>query len=80
MEQYKFKPYYIANILGLLVIIVLIIGIISKLLSIKEIITFSLICSLCFVISFDIKKERFNKNPVEFPFKYGLYIVLFGLL
>lgn len=80
MRYLKFKPEYISMSIGFLLGIVLLIGIISKLFSIIDIATFSLIITLLFVFSSDIKKGTF-KNPInKLSVKYGVYIGLFCLL
>ncbi len=80
MKLFKFKPEFIPNFIGFLLGGVLLLGIISKMFSIKEIVTFSLVISLLFVFSSDIKKRTFKKEKNKLPVKYGVYIGLFCLL
>lgn len=78
--HFMFKPEYVSNFIGFLLGVVLLTGIISKMFSIKEIVTFSIIISLLFVCSSDIKKGTFKKEKNKFSVKYGIYIGLFCLL
>lgn len=80
MRYLTFKPEYISISIGFLLGIVLLIGIISKLFSIIDIATVSLIISLLFVFSSDIKKGTFNNQKNKLSVKYGIYIGLFCLL
>ncbi|MBL3645550.1 hypothetical protein MZM54_29955 [[Brevibacterium] frigoritolerans] len=80
MKKVMFKPEYITMFLGCLVGIVLLIGIASRLFSMKEIVSFFLIISLLFVFSIDIKKGAIKKEKNKFPINYFVLICLFCLL
>ncbi|MEC0275224.1 hypothetical protein [Peribacillus frigoritolerans] len=80
MKKIMFKPEYITMFLGCLLGIGLLIGISSRLFSMKEIVSFFLIISLLFVLSIDIKKGAFKKKKNKFPIKYFVLICLFCLL
>ncbi len=76
----KFKPEFITITLLILVSLILFLGIVSGLTSLKEEISFSLTIVLLAFLTKDIKNDSFRRKPTDHSLKYIILVFLFCFL
>lgn len=76
----KLKPEFITITLLIFISIILLIGIVSGLTSLKEEISFSLTIILLALLTKDIKNDSFGRKLKGFSLKYIILIFIFSYL